>query len=669
MPSDCDKLFALDRRTGELLWESPRKPAADDDPAQYCLGVLDDGLFVAGHKSVRRYDLTKDGRLMWEAKLEPSFGHGVLTADAIYMPVGETVARIDPQTGKRTAQVGVFSPSKEPAGNLFSDGKRLLAVGLARAYSLQDLQSRLAGLGERIAAGDSQAQLQRMRLRLRAQEHDNALADLKEASERLVKQNGGIHANRTLFDGIGELDLVNRDPKLTLSLLVDSQSRLTPEVQSTAEKSNLEQLLGQRDGIVLGALRKIKADSTPAAAEQVLAVAAIVEKPNLLAAAREALKVTAAEANADLLRQAVASENPRQRIVAMASLTKALGDAASEPLLVGLLDDAQPEVQLGAALALSDRGDRRALTALGKLLDAEDLQIRSRASVALRALTGQKFKYMAYEKPENRTAAAQQWRDWIAGEGQTAKLNFPIADSRSMLGRTLIAVYAQNRVLEIDHDRKTTWEINNIAQPWGVEGLANGHRLVSSLSGQFVVEYDESGKECWRKDGLPGNVAHAHRLEDGNTLLAIANLNKVMEIDAEGKTVWEATVEGYPQDARRLDNGNTLIPLQQAQKVVEIDRSGKVIWEATNMQGPFSARRLDNGNTLIAQSGAGQVVEVDRDNKVVWRQQGLSSPYDAQRLDNGNTLITDTAGYREVDADNKVIWQENLNGVLRIDRY
>jgi outer membrane protein assembly factor BamB len=112
MPSDADKLFALDRRSGELLWESPRKPAADDDPAQYCLGVLDEGLFVAGHKSVRRYDLTKDGRLMWEAKLEPSFGHGVLTADAIYMPVGETVARIDPKTGKRTAQVGVFSPSK-----------------------------------------------------------------------------------------------------------------------------------------------------------------------------------------------------------------------------------------------------------------------------------------------------------------------------------------------------------------------------------------------------------------------------------------------------------------------------------------------------------------------------------------------------------------------------
>jgi hypothetical protein len=47
----------------------------------------------------------------------------------------------------------------------------------------------------------------------------------------------------------------------------------------------------------------------------------------------------------------------------------------------------------------------------------------------------------------------------------------------------------------------------------------------------------------------------------------------------------------------------------------------------------------------------------------------LSSPYDAQRLDNGNTLITDTAGYREVGPDNNVIWQENLNGVLRIDRY
>ena len=112
---------------------------SDDDAGVYCLGVLGDGIFLAGSKSLRRYDLDKDGRFMWEARFEsPSYGHGVLTGDAIYMPTGDEIAKVDAATGKVLAQVGVFSPTKEPVGNLFSDGQRLLAVGMARAYALQD---------------------------------------------------------------------------------------------------------------------------------------------------------------------------------------------------------------------------------------------------------------------------------------------------------------------------------------------------------------------------------------------------------------------------------------------------------------------------------------------------------------------------------------------------
>jgi outer membrane protein assembly factor BamB len=85
LSSDCDKLLALDRRTGELLWESPRTSPLGS-VASYCLGVHGRGLFVAGKNVVRRYDLIS-GRLIWEKEIADSFGRGCVTSDAIYLPV------------------------------------------------------------------------------------------------------------------------------------------------------------------------------------------------------------------------------------------------------------------------------------------------------------------------------------------------------------------------------------------------------------------------------------------------------------------------------------------------------------------------------------------------------------------------------------------------------
>lgn len=669
LASDANKIFALDRRSGELLWESPRQPLGEDDPALYCLGVLGDGMFVAGKKSLRRYDLSKDGKMVWEARFDASFGHGVLTADAIYVPVGDTVAKYDPATGKLQSQVGMFTATNEPVGNLFSDGARLLAVGLGRAYALQDLESRIALLAERIKTGDSDAQLQRMRLRLRGNKQDEALADLRDACKLILAQQGAAPASRTLYGGIGELALVDRDPRLALSLVVEAQPNIDA-AQSAAKitPEEMQQVHSQRDNVLFQAFRIIKKETKPSTAE-ILAASAIIDKPNLVNAARQALMATSGTSDAELLRAAVGSENARTRVVAVAALPKALGEDAPT-LLATLLDDKNDEVKLTAATALADRGDRRALNTFGKLLDSEDLQVRSRSVAALRAMTGQKFKYLAYEKADERIAGAEEWRRWISTSGETAELKFPIGDSQVMLGRTLVAYYSQGKVVEYDADRNKVWELNGVNQPWGADGLPNGHRLICSYNGQFVAEYDENGKEVWRKDGLPGYASHAHRLDDGNTLVACSNVNKVIEIAPDGKVVWEKEINGYPQDARRLDNGNTLIALQTTNRVVEIDRDGNVIWEANeNMQGPFAARRLDNGNTLVALSGAGQVVELDQDKKVVWRQQGLQSPYDAQRLDNGNTLIVDTRGMREVDAEGKTVWEHNEGGALRIHRY
>jgi hypothetical protein len=351
----------------------------------------------------------------------------------------------------------------------------------------------------------------------------------------------------------------------------------------------------------------------------------------------------------------------------MAGLSSALGDGAGN-VLAELLTDGSDHVKSEAAWALGNVGDRRALTAFGELLDSDDIKVRVSSVQALRALTGKRFKYSAYDDREVRAGGVKEWQDWIAGDGQTAKLEFPIREGAFMLGRTLICYYSKNQVIELNAAGEEVWK-HEVPYAWGCQGLPDGHRLIASYSGRFVAEFDDEGREVWKKSGLPGAPFSVQRLDDGNTLVTCSDSQKVIEIAPDKSLVWEVTLEGRPMDARRLDNGNTLVALQTIGKVVEIDRSGKVVWEAYEQSGALSASRLDNGNTLICRSGNNMVVEINREGEIVWAQRELRNPYDAQRLPNGNTLIADFIGVREVNPKGEVVWQRDGQGASRVHRY
>ena len=111
-------------------------------------------------------------------------------------------------------------------------------------------------------------------------------------------------------------------------------------------------------------------------------------------------------------------------------------------------------------------------------------------------------------------------------------------------------------------------------------------------------------------------------------------------------------MQGHPISAQRLDNGNTLVALQQTQKVVEVNSTGRVVWEIrTSGSPPWHAVRLENGNTLITLTQARKAVEYDPTGKtIVWSTQTpLINPYAAQRLASGNTLVADHTGIHEFD--------------------
>ena len=68
-------------------------------------------------------------------------------------------------------------------------------------------------------------------------------------------------------------------------------------------------------------------------------------------------------------------------------------------------------------------------------------------------------------------------------------------------------------------------------------------------------------------------------LPNGHVIIPATWMNRVMEYDAEGKSVWEITAI-QPSSATRLRNGNALIsPQQWPAKVIETDPSGKQVSE------------------------------------------------------------------------------------------
>ena len=336
-----------------------------------------------------------------------------------------------------------------------------------------------------------------------------------------------------------------------------------------------------------------------------------------------------------------------------------------------LAKDGDEGVRLAAARAMANYGDRDSLGLLAALLESEVVEIRSGAGRTLSALTGQPIAFIAYDKPENRRIAIDKWKAWIAASGKTASLKYPLVDTKHIVGRTLICNYRMNRVVEVDAEGKEYWSVQS-TNPWAAIGLPNGHRLIASYAGT-VTEYNAAGESIWQHGGLPAPFA-LERLDNGNTLVACANGNRIVEIAPDKTVVRNINLVGRPTSVQALENGNLLVALQHQNRVVEIDTGDKVVWQLDNVMGAIGAQRLPSGHTLVVESTGNRVREFDADKKeaaVIAQIEGqqLAMPYHAQRLETGNTLITDRAGVREVDSAGKVVWKRAEQWISRATRY
>jgi PQQ-like domain len=181
--------------------------------------------------------------------------------------------------------------------------------------------------------------------------------------------------------------------------------------------------------------------------------------------------------------------------------------------------------------------------------------------------------------------------------------------------------------------------------------LADGNTMVAETGNKRIVEVDKDGKIV-KEVPLTVKNPDPHRdtrmvrkLDTGNYLVCHEGDGCVREYDGTGKVVWEYKLdlgdrkrspghgpEGHGTEvfgAIRLENGNTVIAGGNNNRVLEVNKDGKVVWSLDQKELPgitlawvTTLHALPNGNLIVGNCHAGpenpQLFEVTREKKVVW---------------------------------------------------
>ncbi|MHC4952893.1 MAG: HEAT repeat domain-containing protein [Planctomycetota bacterium] len=489
---------------------------------------------------------------------------------------------------------------------------------------------------------------------------------LRERVDDLIRGLGDARATTREF-AMRELMRLDSAPVAALERAAKNDD---PEVRRRA-RYLLETARSRLKAEVLySVFRVIAARKIAGLAPEVLRAIPLAQDSYVRRAAQEALLATVRQADLPMLLKSATGGDPETRMASLAAMRKVRGKAAA-PVLRAALRAPSGRVRLTAAAELANLGDRAALPVLVALLESHDAWVRFRTVATLRAICGHAFGYSAGSEPNRRAAATRKWRDWLERNGATIEWKTPLKTRDVGLGRTLVAVYSDAKVIEFDDNGKIVWTVAGIRNPWAVRGLPTGHRLITHYSENRVAEYDTFGKQVWISDKLPGTVSSVDQARNGNVLVAIGyTRNEILEIGRDKSIVRRITLAGKPVCARALPDGHLLVTLNEAGSVVEIDDTGRILWEVKGLNQPYSAERLPNGNVLVACFGSGRIAEFDRDGVLVWEKRNIRNVYTAERFADGSNLYGDAKGVHHYSADGTLRWQKVLTGdYIYIDRY
>ena len=218
-----------------------------------------------------------------------------------------------------------------------------------------------------------------------------------------------------------------------------------------------------------------------------------------------------------------------------------------------------------------------------------------------------------------------------------------------MLSNGNILFTRMQYIAEITPDKKVIWryDCNNSpgpnhtevhsCQPIGLDrflfvqnGLPPKLKVVNIKTGALETDQALPFRQPPSPNNIHGEFRRVRYTAQGTYLVSFLTLNQVVEYDQNFKEVWSYKIRS-PWAAIRLKNGHTLITDEADNLTREVNDKGETVWEFKNTDlpaawrftsAPQSCTRLANGNTIFCSRGnkgkGPQLVEVNRDKKVVW---------------------------------------------------
>ncbi len=196
-------------------------------------------------------------------------------------------------------------------------------------------------------------------------------------------------------------------------------------------------------------------------------------------------------------------------------------------------------------------------------------------------------------------------------------INFPL-DVQMLAGdRLLAAEYRGDRVTERDSAGNIIWEFH-FEKPLVAQRLPNGHTFMANE--QQFLEVNREGKEIssLRRPG-GDRIMKACKLPNGD-IACVTYSHLYFRLDPHGRELTAFPVNLATSGGRLevLPSGHVIVPIKEQNRVVELDGNGRVVWQAYFNQ-PVAAVRLRNGNTLVTSYDEMRAVEIDSTGKEVWQ--------------------------------------------------
>jgi outer membrane protein assembly factor BamB len=259
----------------------------------------------------------------------------------------------------------------------------------------------------------------------------------------------------------------------------------------------------------------------------------------------------------------------------------------------------------------------------------------------INAATAQKFSIdFSSQAAADREAKVYEVRQWMNRYFSELSIpqNLQVTNER---GRTLIALYSQNKIKELDPLGNEVWS-DNVKQPTFCKGLINGHRLVVLSEKHQIVEYDESGKVCWTSPELESDVFGVDRNDLGNTIVAMPEVGKIIELNSVGETIRRWEDQPNVTSVQYIEGDLLLVSYLREKRIAELDRAGQVVWSLSLPQSPSCVRVTANETYLIKFSESG-AAEYNRTGQLI-RTFNIGPGYGADQLGDGTYLFSDGNG-------------------------